>query len=1072
MRLKRIQPLLLLTNLIFLTGVGNQVCAQTSAADAEFFEKRVRPILVENCYRCHSADSKPPMGSLRLDSRAALAKGGTHGSALSAEAPAKSLLLHAISYSDPALQMPPTGRLSAEQIGVLTEWIQHGASWPAQKNIPAAVSGVQPFDLKTRAKHWAWQPVRQPALPAVKQKAWPHNSIDYFILAKLEAKGLTPAAPADKATLLRRVTYDLVGLPPTPEELHAFLADTSPSAYEKVVDRLLASPHYGERWARHWLDLVRYAETDGHEWDIEKAGAWQYRDYLIRAFNADLPYSQFVTEQIAGDLLPHPRLNPQLTFNESVLGTGFFWLGAGKHAPVDLCDDEAERIDNQIDVLGKAFLGVGIGCARCHDHKFDAISTQDYYALYGFLKSTRLQWAPVGAPLTPELHRDLLAVRERTQQTLRQEAATLLRQAADPMQPDWASRLEAARKGRDPLYPVAFLSEGGAKQSPEAFTRARQNLVQQMKLDTETLAKENPKILWLEGFGTGSYRPWTTSGDAFGSAPTTTFSARLEGETEPHIRAVFPTGTARSDLLTDKLPGTLRSPTFTLTRPTILYHVAGEHAHIRLILEGYQRLRDPLYGRLEMEINSPDGLTWMMQDVREWIGHRAYIEIDKKSDGYAALDRVGFTAGGPPADVLPSAIVRLLDDPSLTSLEAVIRKMGALLETTAQQASATLPPADRQATDALLQWALQTRPLPPSSDIQRLVDLRRQATLLEARIASTLPALAAADGDGVNEPVHLRGNYRMPGRIVPRRFLEVCDRAPTLGTEAGSGRLQLAQRMTAASNPLLARVLVNRLWQRHFGEGIVRTPDDFGVMGERPTHPELLDYLASEFVKQGGSLKKMHRLMVLSRTYRMASMPAPKAEVADPQDRLLHRMPVRRLEAECIRDGILAVSGRLDPKLYGHPTMPNLNAFTPGRGAAPSGPLDGDGRRTLYLSVRRNFLIPMLLAFDYPVPVTTQGRRTVSNVPSQALTLLNNPFVVAQAQEWAKHILATPGTPDQRIDRMYETAFGRLPKPSEREAALAFLTAQGQEYGNPDDPRAWSDLGHVLFNVKEFIFLH
>ena len=1060
----------LLISLSLLCFVGNRAPAQVSGPDAEFFEKRVRPVLVENCVRCHSAESKPPMGGLRLDSRAGLVKGGGRGSALMPESPAKSLLLRAISYGEPGLQMPPTGKLSAAQIEILTEWVQKGAPWPVQKSAPAgAGSGAQPFDLKARAKHWAWQPVRQTALPSVKQKAWVRNPIDTFILAKLESKGLTPAAPADKPTLLRRVTYDLTGLPPTPAELHAFLADTGPNAYEKVVDRLLASTGYGERWARHWLDLVRYAETDGHEWDIEKTGAWQYRDYLIRAFNADIPYNQFVTEQIAGDLMPHPRLNPQAQFNESVLGTGFYWLGAGKHAPVDLCDDEAERIDNQIDVLGKAFLGAGIGCARCHDHKFDAISTQDYYALYGFLKSTRLQWAPVGAPIAPDLHRDLLAVRERIQQTLHQAAAGLLSQACDPAQPDWAARLQAARKGRDPLYPIAALSEAG--KSPEAFTRAREDLVKQLKAEEALAEKESRADLWLEGFGAGGYKSWSVSGEAFGSGPTTALTARLDGDKEAKVRAAFAPGVARSDILTDRLAGTLRSPTFTLTRPNILYHIAGEKAHIRLILEGFQRLRDPLYGRLELEINSPDRLTWMVQDVHEWLGHRAYIEIDKKDGGYAALERVGFATGPPPPDILDPRITRLLDDPTLTSPDAVIQKISALFQQTASQPGANPAPAARQADEALLQWALQTRAL-PKAEMLHLVDLRQQGAALEARIAAPQPALAASDGDGVNEPVHLRGNYRTPGRVVPRRFLEVCDRAPALGSEAGSGRLQLAQRMIAPSNPLLARVLVNRLWQHHFGEGIVRTPDDFGVMGERPTHPELLDYLASEFVKQGWSLKKMHRLMVLSRTYRMASDPNPKADAADPQNRLLHRMPIRRLEAECIRDGILAVSGRLDPKLYGAPVMPNLNAFTPGRGAAPSGPLDGDGRRTIYLSVRRNFLIPMLLAFDYPVPVTTQGRRTVSSVPSQALTLLNDPFVVAQSQEWAKHLLAEPGAPDQRIDRMYETAFGRFPKPSERAAALAFLTTQSQEYGHPDDPRAWSDLGHVLFNVKEFIFIH
>ena len=370
---------------------------------------------------------------------------------------------------------------------------------------------------------------------------------------------------------------------------------------------------------------------------------------------------------------------------------------------------------------------------------------------------------------------------------------------------------------------------------------------------------------------------------------------------------------------------------------------------------------------------------------------------------------------------------------------------------------------------------------------------------------STQLALAAADGTGEDEHVHLRGNYRTLGPEAPRRFLEACGGSPLPGPAAGSGRLLLAARMTAATNPLFARVIVNRLWQHHFGEGIVRTPDDFGVMGQPPTHPELLDWLASVFVQEAKtagaevkseakagaktsgaganhssyaaayacswSLKKMHRLMALSSAYRMSSQPEATAEAADPQNKLLHRMPVRRLEAESIRDAILAVSGKLDPKLYGPSVMPHLTAFTIGRGAPASGPVDGAGRRSIYLSIRRNFPIPMLTAFDYPVPTTTIGHRTVSSVPAQALTLLNDPFVVEQAGVWAKRVLAEPGESAWRVEMLYETAFSRPPSPSEREAALAFLTQQGQTGGKPDDPRVWTDLCHVLFNVKEFIFI-
>lgn len=342
---------------------------------------------------------------------------------------------------------------------------------------------------------------------------------------------------------------------------------------------------------------------------------------------------------------------------------------------------------------------------------------------------------------------------------------------------------------------------------------------------------------------------------------------------------------------------------------------------------------------------------------------------------------------------------------------------------------------------------------------------------LEAELPNPAPAIAATDGPGEDEHVHIRGNYRTPGPLAPRHFLDACDAGHYPIKSSGSGRLDLVRRITAPTDPLLARVLVNRLWRHHFGEGIVRTPDDFGFMGERPTNQPLLDWLASEFVRQNWSIKKMQRLMVLSSAYRMESKVDPHADAVDPQNKLLHRMPLQRLEAEAIRDAILAVSGRLDPTLYGPSIMPYLNAFTPGRGAPSSGPPDGAGRRSVYLSIRRNFPIPMFTAFDYPVPASTVGRRGVSNVPAQALTLLNDPFVVEQAAVWAKHVVSSPGTPEQRISDLYETAFGRLPSPAERDAALAFLADQGHRYGNPDDPHAWTDLCHVLFNVKEFIYI-
>ena len=371
----------------------------------EFFEREVRPLLVGRCQECHGA--KKQKGDLRLDSRAAVLAGGSTGPAVVPGKAGESLLVDAINYGD-LYQMPPKSKLPASEIAVLTRWIDMGAPWPGDDRPKSAAKVAAAFDLEARAKHWSFRPIRAPEPPEVRDRAWPKDAIDRFILAALEAKGLAPAPEADRRTLIRRATFDLIGLPPEPAEIDAFLEDESPDAFEKVVDRLLASPHYGERWGRHWLDLVRYAETAGHEFDYDLPDASGYRDYVIRALNADLPYDQFVVEQVAGDLLDPPRRHPTEGFNESILGTGFFFLGEGTHSPVDLREEEAQRLDNQIDVFSKTFLGLTVACARCHDHKFDAISTKDYYALAGYLQSSRSVQAFIDppdriAPLVAEL---------------------------------------------------------------------------------------------------------------------------------------------------------------------------------------------------------------------------------------------------------------------------------------------------------------------------------------------------------------------------------------------------------------------------------------------------------------------------------------------------------------------------------------------------------------------------------------------------------------------------------------------------------------------------------------------
>ena len=812
--------------------------------------------------------------------------------------------------------------------------------------------------------------------PAVKNRQWPDTPVDRFLLARLEQAGLSPAPDCDRPTLLRRVTFDLTGLPPTPEELADFQNDTTPDAFQRVVDRLLASPRYGERWGRHWLDLVRYAETSGHEFDYDIPTAWRYRDYVIRALNTDVPFDQFVVEHLAGDLLDRPRREPLTATNELILGTGFFFLGEGTHSPVDIREEQLRRIDNQIDVLGKAFLGLTIACARCHDHKFDPISQRDYYALAGYLKSSRHQQAVLDPPSTNS--------RQITElDTLRDQIASLLPPPPPASQP--------------------------VTHSPRQGT------------------------ILFEDFTNPDFNDWTTSGQAFGAGPTQGPSLRVERVEDLPSASWITAGWAHSGLQSDRLAGALRSPTFTLDHSFIHILALGRSARINLVIDGFEKIRAPIYGGLTQNVNSPDQPRWFTIDTSLWTGHRAYIEF---SDGLM----IDYT--GSPSKLMPEVGFVAVDEVWFSQNPEPPFAPGPPLR------GMSLKAADTQ--------------------LAALIDRYHQ---VETTIEPPTLGLAVLDGTGENESLLPRGNHRSPGDEVARRFLEVLenDGIPETSTQ-GSGRLDLAhQIVNPRANPLTPRVLVNRLWHHHYGRGIVPTVDDFGHMGELPSHPELLDYLANTLVESGWSLKSLHRLLVTSRAYRMSSTLSPDAQTIDPDNRLLHRMPVRRLEAEAIRDAMLATSGRLIEQPSGPGVPPFLTPYMDGRGRpAASGPLDGDGRRGIYLAVRRNFLSPMLLAFDLPTPASTLGRRHVTNVPAQALTLLNDPFVIEQARLWANRILQEAGsTPEARLHRMYLEAFSRPPTMEEQAQALAFLRGcEGER-----EAEAWADLAHVLFNVKSFVYL-
>ena len=1049
------------------------LAAATARADdpaaAEFFEKRVRPLLVERCQGCHGADKSK--GDLRLDSRAAMLAGGGNGPAAVPGKPADSLIIDAVNYGD-LVQMPPKSKLDAAEIATLTKWVEMGAPWPGVDASNPVAAGSKGFNLKERARHWSFQPIKDLGPPAVGDASWPATPIDRFLLVELEKAQLKPAPDADRRTLIRRATFDLTGLPPTPAEVAAFLGDATPRAFEEVVDRLLASTAYGERWGRHWLDLVRYAETGGHEFDYDIPLAYKYRDYVIRAFNADLPFDQFLVEHLAGDLLDAPRRDAQ-GLNVSAVGTAFALLGEGTHSPVDVREDEVARIDNQIDVTAKTFLGLTVSCARCHDHKFDAITTKDYYALAGYFQSSRAALAFLDPPskLAPKL--DALA-------SIKAELKKVL--AAPSADPRVAAYLLACREVVvAPVKNLALvahahgLDEGTLGRWSDALrgpvSRSPANPLQGWDVPGKPDPAAGSEL--LESFDRPTYEGWFPAGDAFGGGPTRPGDLVVR---DGKSASMLAPGVAHSGAVSERLQGVLRSKTFVITRRYLDYLAAGRGGRIKVIVDGFEKIRDPIYGALTLAVDSPEP-RWHRQDLSMWVGHTAHIELADGATilyegqtslapggGFLAVDEIRQADAGNPPGRVPRLIDAATPEEWATQVEkAVIQAL--------RRWRAGVPVEAEAAT--LLAW-LVDRGLVPLGTGPEVDALIANYAAAEAKIAEPTLAPALVDGNGEDEHVMIRGSHKNPGDLVPRRFLEAIagPDQPSAGT--GSGRLELARKLVDPANPLTARVLVNRLWKHHFGEGIVKSTDDFGVMGQPPTHPALLDYLATELVRGGWSIKRMQRSMMLSHVYRMASRSTPDADLADPTNRLLHRMNARRLEAEALRDAILSASGRLDRTMYGPSVPTHLTAFMEGRGRpGASGPLDGDGRRGIYLNIRRNFLDPMLLAFDYPSPASTVGRRNVSNVPAQALTLLNDPFVVGQAKLWADRSLReVAGTAGERVESLYLTAFSRPPTAVERDDAIAFLDGQSALYGRPDDPRAWADLCHVLINVKEFLYVN
>ncbi len=934
------------------TAIGNQIEAADVGQAERDFEQVVRPIFVEHCQECHGA--KKQEAGLRLDSQSALLKGGDSGSALNLEFPDQSRLLEAVRYEGD-LQMPPRGKLSPREIESLEKWVLQGAYWPE----PAAVTGPE---VKQRDQHWAFQPISRPSVPDVNHPSGTLHPIDRFVLAKLQVAGLAESSPADRRTLIRRMTYDLTGLPPTLAEVEAFEADSGSDqeAISRLLERLLESPEYGEHWARHWLDIARYSDTKGYVYAREQANfvhAQHYRDWVINAFQQDLPYDQFLLLQIAAD-----QASPDMAADWAAMG--FLTLGRR------FIGVSRDIIDDRIDVVTRGTMGLSVACARCHDHKYDPIPTADYYSLYGVFQNCYEDFVPL------------------------KKSDKAAGDANEPLLAEFRTR----QSQFESLY---------QKRKQEAADRARARVTDYLIAQTEL--KKYP----AEGFDQ------VLASDAIIPARVRRWEMFLANPAREHD-PIFRPWVLLSRLSTDG------------------FAERAEQVLAELAAEAPEAVNQSVLAALSATPSS-------MQEVAERYGQLfANVQQEIKESATSGGERPvsESVVDGKPESFVSEDVRKVLYGP---------------------ESPCEFPPGNMTATEHLFDSATCDELWKSSNELD--------SWLLS--VADSFPVVMPLIDRPSNETAYIlkRGNPKTRGSAVTRHFLTAIAGDSPKPFELGSGRLELARAIVSPQNPLTARVWVNRIWQHHFGQGLVATPSDFGVRAAPPSHPELLDWLATQLIDSGWSTKSIHRLIMTSRTYQQSAFgPENPADVetalkVDPGNQLLWRAGTHRLTFEEFRDSLLHVASRLDGSVGGRPT----DLWT-----AQS---NGTRRRTLYCRIDRQFLPTLMKMFDFANPDLHIPQRSETIVPQQSLFALNHPFIAEIAKTVAASVMAEQlqGNEQQLVERLYQRVYQRLPQAAELATATGFLRSVSQPESN-DQPRAeslaweygWGELNEATGKINVF----